>query len=130
MGRKRKEKLGDFDRLGEAVNLEKCPECSEHTDCFSWMGGKCTALNVSGGQGCSFYKPAEECIRNCRAAYLKLKAAGRYDLIRKYIKAYEAMGFIDEDVEAAEQKASDFEAFRDSDYQEQMSLMSQASELL
>lgn len=55
MGRKKKEKVGTFDRIGEEVNLEKCPECLEHPDCFAWMEGRCTALNESGGQGCVFY---------------------------------------------------------------------------
>jgi hypothetical protein len=44
MGRKKKEKVGSFDRIGEEVNLEKCPECVEHPDCFAWMDGRCTAL--------------------------------------------------------------------------------------
>ena len=44
MGRKKKEKVGSFDRIGEEVNLEKCPECVEHSDCFAWMEGRCTAL--------------------------------------------------------------------------------------
>ena len=54
MGRKKKEKVGSFDRIGEEVNLEKCPECVEHPDCFAWMEGRCTALKESGGRGCAF----------------------------------------------------------------------------
>ena len=103
MGRKQKEKVGVYDRLGEEVNLDKCPDCLEHTDCFSCLEGKCTALNVSGGQGCPFYKPAEKGIEDCRSAYHRLKKARRYDLIEKYIKAYVAMGFLDDEIEQIEQ---------------------------
>ena len=120
MGRKRKEKDGIYDRLGEEVNLEKCPECPEHTDCFSCLEGRCTALNASGGQGCSFYKPAEKGIEDCRAAYERLKKAGRYDLIRKYIKAYMAMGFLDDEIEEEEQKTKKLEDYRESDFRELM----------
>ena len=58
MGRKRKNFFENvtFDRIGEPVNLEKCPECAEHSDCFACIGGKCTALSESGGQGCVFYR--------------------------------------------------------------------------
>ena len=57
MGRKKKEKVGSFDRIGEEVNLEKCPECVEHPDCFAWMDGRCTALKESGCRGCVFLLP-------------------------------------------------------------------------
>ena len=33
MGRKKKEKVGSFDRIGEEVNLEKCPECAFSESC-------------------------------------------------------------------------------------------------
>ena len=128
MGRKRKEKAGIFDRLGEAVNLEKCPECPEHTDCFSCLDGRCTALNVSGGQGCVFYKPTERAIEEARALYRQLREAGRTDLIQKYVKAYTAMGLLDVDIEEAEQKAVEFESFRDSDFQSLLAEMSQDTE--
>ena len=120
MGRKRKEKDGIFDRIGEEVNLEKCPECSEHPDCFCHLNGKCTALNASGGQGCVFYKPTERALEEGRTAYRKLKAAKRHDLIQRYIKAYTAMGFLDEEIVAADEKIKEFEAFRHADFRKLM----------
>lgn len=116
MGRKRKEVVGTMDILGESVNLEKCPECPEHTDCFSCLEGRCTALNESGGQGCVFYKSAAKGIEDCREMYQKLKQAGRYDLLRKYIKAYTAMGLIDDEIEAEEQKMKSLDDYRESDF--------------
>lgn len=124
MGRKRKEKIGIFDRIGEAVNPEKCPDCLEHPDCFSCLDGKCTALNVSGGQGCVFYKSAERAIEEARAGYKRLREAGRFDLIQKYIKAYAAMGLLDVDIEESAEKAAEFEAFQASDYQAALMEMS------
>lgn len=121
MGRKRTKPIGTLDRIGEAVDLEKCPECADHPDCFSWMEGRCTALNVSGGQGCSFYKPAEKGgVEDCGAVYQRLKTAGRYDLIRKYIKGYTAMGFLDDEIELEEQKTKKLEDYRESDFKELM----------
>ena len=121
MGRKKKEKIGIYDRLGEEVNLEKCPECQEHTDCFSCLEGRCTALNASGGQGCSFYKPAEKGIEDSRAVYQRLKEAGRHDLIRKYIKAYVAMGFLDDEIDEEGKKVKRLEDYRESDFRNLMS---------
>jgi len=128
MGRKRKEKIGIFDRIGEAVNLEKCPDCPEHPDCFSCLDGKCTALNVSGGQGCVFYKMAERAIEEARAGYKQLREAGRIDLIQKYIKAYAAMGLLDVDIEKSAEKATELEAFRASDYRAALTEMGKESE--
>ena len=122
MGRRKKERNGIYDRIGEEVNLEKCPVCREHTDCFAWLDGKCTALSVSGGQGCSFYKPADKGVEDCRNVYMRLKAAGRYDLIQKYIKFYTRMGFIDEEIEKAEQESREMEKWEDADFK---SLMTQ-----
>ncbi len=121
MGRKKKERIGTYDRIGEEVNLEKCPECLEHTDCFSCLDGRCTALNASGGQGCSFYKSAEKGIDDTGAAYQVLKKARRYDLIGKYIKAYEAMGLLDDEIEEEEQKAKRWEDYRKLDFSNLMS---------
>ncbi len=117
----KKEKTGIYDRTGEKVNLEKCPECLEHTDCFSCLEGRCTALNTSGGQGCPFYKPAEKGINDTGAAYQRLKKDRRYDLIGKYIKAYEAMGFLDDEIEEEERKAKRLEDYRESDFSNLMS---------
>ena len=117
MGRKRKEKDGIFDRIGEEVNLEKCPECSEHPDCFCHLNGKCTALNASGGQGCVFYKPLEQALEESRMVYRKLKRIKRYDLIQRYIKVYMAMGILDDEIEAETEKIKEIEAFRHMDLQ-------------
>ena len=122
MGRKRIRDQKPKDRLGEDVNLEKCPECPEHPDCFSCLEGRCTALNAGGGQGCVFYKPAEKGLAEARTAYRKLKEKGRHDLVQRYVKAYTAMGFLDEEIEAADEKAREFEAFRQADFR---SLMTQ-----
>ena len=116
MGRKRKEKVGVYDRLGETVNLEKCPECPEHSDCFSYLDGKCTALNVCGGQGCVFYKPAGIAVEESRVGYKRLRGACRNDLIEKYVKAYVTMGFLDEEIEMEEQKSKKLEDYRESDF--------------
>ena len=120
MGRKRIREEKPRDRIGEEVNFEKCPECSEHPDCFCYIEGKCTALNVSGGQGCVFYKPTAEALREGRAAYRKLREEKRHDLIRRYIKAYTAMGFLDEEIEAANEKSKEFETLRHADYRKLM----------
>ena len=100
MGRKKKEKVGSFDRIGEEVNLEKCPECVEHPDCFAWMEGRCTALKESGGQGCVFYCPAEKAIAEARVCFRKLMEQHRTDLIQKYFKSLSALGLLDEEIDA------------------------------
>ena len=120
MGRKRIKPVGTTDRIGEEVNLDKCPECSEHPDCFCHLNGKCTALNACGGQGCVFYMPAEKAFKEGRAAYRKLKEMKRHNLIQRYIKAYTAMGFLDEELEAADEKIKEFEAFRHTDLRKLM----------
>ena len=100
MGRKKKEKTGTFDRIGEEVNLEKCPECIAHPDCFAWMEGRCTALKESGGEGCVFYCLADTAIEEARQGFRKLVEMHRTDLIEKYYKALSALGFLDEEIEA------------------------------
>ena len=94
MGRKRKILFEDitYDRIGEPVNMDKCPECAEHPDCFACIEGKCTALSECGGQGCVFYKPEQQAIQEALRAYQMLKGKKRYDLIQKYIKAFTALG--------------------------------------
>ena len=120
MGRKRIRQIGTTDRIGEEVNLDKCPECGEHPDCFCYLEGKCTALNACGGQGCVFYKPVSDALEEGRAAYRKLREKGRHDLIQRYVKAYTAMGFLDEEIEAANEKARELEAFRLADFRKLM----------
>ena len=117
MGRKRIKQIGDLDRIGEEVNLEKCPECGEHPDCFCNIKGKCTALNASGGQGCVFYKTLEQALEESRMVYRKLKRIKRYDLIQRYIKVYMAMGILDDEIEAETEKIKEIEAFRHMDLQ-------------
>lgn len=105
MGRRKKEKIGTFDCIGEEVNLEKCPECVEHPDCFAWMEGRCTALKESGGQDCVFYCPAETAIAEARVCFRKLLEHGRTDLIQKYFKPLSALGLLDEEIDAVCQAA-------------------------
>ena len=116
MGRKKKEKVGNFDRIGEEVNLEKCPECPEHPDCFACLEGRCTALSESGGMSCVFYKPADKGIKECRDAYEKLKESGRYDLLQKYFKAFTALGFLDDEIEEEQRRVEMLRVCQDSDY--------------
>ena len=116
MGRRKKERNGVYDRIGEEVNLEKCPECREHGDCFSCLEGRCTALSVCGGLGCSFYKPGEKAVEDCRDSYRRLKETRRYDLIQRYIKLYMTMGFLDEEIEAEECETRKLDEYRDSDF--------------
>ncbi len=121
MGRKRKERTGIYDRIGEEISPEKCPECKEHTDCFSCMEGRCTALKASGGQGCFFYKPAEKGIEECRSIYQKLRKSRRYDLIKKYFKSYVALGILDDDIDAETEYSRRLEDYRESDFKALMS---------
>lgn len=104
MGRKRKNFFEDitYDRIGEPVNLEKCPECAEHPDCFACIGGKCTALSESGGQGCVFYRPEQQALQEVQRAYRVLKENKRYDLIAKYMKALTALGAIAQEYDVGE----------------------------
>lgn len=98
MGRKRIKAEGSKDRIGETVDLAKCPSCEEHPDCFACMEGKCTALIISGGQDCAFYKPAEVELVQCKESYRRLKESERTDLISKYIKPLTALGVLDDEI--------------------------------
>ena len=71
MGRKRTRFFENitYDRIGEPVNMDKCPECAEHPDCFACINGKCTALSENGGQGCVFYKPEQQALQEVQRAY-------------------------------------------------------------
>lgn len=120
MGRKKKGVGGPFDRIGEPLNLEKCPACFEHTDCFACIDGRCTALNESGGQGCIFFKPYDEAVRENTDAYRKLKNSKRYDLIRKYSKAYVAFGVEDDEFAEGSAISEELEVFEAADYTAQM----------
>lgn len=127
MGRKRKNFFENvtFDRIGEPVNLEKCPECAEHSDCFACIGGKCTALSESGGQGCVFYKPEHQALQEVRRAYQVLKENKRYDLIAKYLKALTALGATAQEFDAGEGIMADLNEYAAEDLAAQLEAMAE-----
>ena len=127
MGRKRKNFFENvtFDRIGEPVNLEKCPECAEHSDCFACIGGKCTALSESGGQGCVFYKPEHQALQEVRRAYQVLKENKRYDLIAKYLKALTALGATAQEFDAGEGIMADLNEYAAEDLEAQLEAMAE-----
>lgn len=109
------------DRVGELTDLSECPVCAEHPDCFANIEGCCTALKkVDDGSPCPFYKNAEANMADARRSYQRLKENGRSDLISRYIKPLSAMGLLDDEIEAAAQYGEEFDAFRESNYQEQL----------
>ena len=114
MGRKRIKAEKPKDRIGESVNLKKCPKCSAYPDCFSNIHGKCTALN-SADEGCVFYCPEQKAITEAKMAYHKLKEKRRFDLIRKYIKTFTALGVFDDEIGEREMRSEDQDAFRNDD---------------
>ncbi len=116
MGRKRKEKIGTVDKIGEPVDLEKCPVCMEHTDCFSCLEGRCTALKESGGTACVFYKPEEKAMMENKQIYMELREKGRGDLIREHAVVFMALGVLDDEIRDADRTADDLESFRMTDY--------------
>ena len=122
MGRKRKILFEDitYDRIGEPVNMDKCPECAEHPDCFACIEGKCTALSESGGQGCVFYMPEQQAIQEALRAYQVLKGKKRYDLIQKYIKAFTALGAKDEEFYAGEIIMAELDKYAADDFAAQL----------
>lgn len=113
MGRKRKNFFEDttYDRIGEPVKLDKCPECAEHPDCFACIGGKCTALSESAGQGCVFYKPEQQALQEVQRAYQVLKENKRFDLIAKYMKALTALGATAQEFDAGENIMAELDKF-------------------
>lgn len=117
MGRKKIEKVGTFDKIGEKVELAKCPCCQEHTDCFAWMDGHCTALKESGGEACPFYKPVAQAMDENRRGYERLKEQGRDDLIEQYGKQLFALGVLNSELTDVEADAEELNAFADADYQ-------------
>ena len=127
MGRKRKNFNEDtiYDRIGEPVNLDKCSECAEHPDCFACIGGKCTALSESGGQGCVFYKPEHQALQEVRRAYQVLKENKRYDLIAKYLKALTALGATAQEFDAGEGIMADLNEYAAEDLAAQLEAMAE-----
>ena len=120
MGRKKKVKIGPVDRIGEPLNLEKCPECVEHPDCFSCIEGRCTALNECRGQGCVFYKPYEIAVKQIHDTYQKLKGEKRYDLIAKYRKTLIALGVEDAEFADGFSIMEELDAFATANYEAQL----------
>ena len=130
MGRKRKNFIEDitYDRIGEPVNMDKCPECAEHPDCFACIDGKCTALNESCGQGCVFYKPEQQAIQEALRAYQMLKGKKRYDLIQKYIKAFTALGATAQEFDAGESIMDELDEYAAEDLAAQLEAMAEGGE--
>ena len=127
MGRKRTRFFEDitYDRIGEPVNMEKCPECAEHPDCFACINGKCTALSESGGQGCVFYKPEQQALQEVQRAYRVLKDNKRFDLIAKYMKALTALGATAQDFDAGESIMDELNKFAAEDLAERLDDMAE-----
>ena len=118
MGRLKKTvQNGPFDRIGELVNLEKCPDCTAHLDCFACMNGKCTALNLSDGDQCSFYKPLAQIEKEDRETYRKLKESKRYDLIEKYADTFSALGIFDAEIGDSDKAADELAKFEEDDFE-------------
>ena len=115
VGRKRTREAKPIDRIGERVDLEKCPVCTEHMDCFSYLGGRCTALKYA-DEGCAFYCSSHKAISEVKQAYQKLKESGRTDLIRKYIKTMAALGVLDDEIEEYGRKAAELDAYKNVDF--------------
>lgn len=130
MGRKKMEttEVKTYDRLGEAVELDKCPVCTAHPDCFSNIGGHCTALKECDGEGCVFFKKTEVAIAQCKAAYRKMKEEGRTDLILKYQKTLMALGAFDDEIEVSDTIVAEMKAYEERDYQKQFEELSKADE--
>ena len=125
MGRKRKNFIENitYDRIGEPVNMDKCPDCAEHPDCFACIDGKCTALNESGGQGCVFYKPEQQALQEVQRAYQVLKENKRFDLIYKYMKALDALGATAQEFDAGESIMDELDEYAAEDFEAQLEAM-------
>ena len=128
MGRKRIDEIITKDRVGESVDLKKCPECVEHPDCFACMEGKCTALRESGGQGCVFYKPEQQALQEVQRGYQVLKENRRFDLIAKYRKALTALGATAQEFDAGESIMAELDEYAAEDYAAQLEAMAGGGE--
>ena len=109
-----------YDRIGEPVNMDKCPECAEHPDCFACIDGMCSALSESGGQGCVFYKPEQQALQEVQRGYQVLKENRRFDLIAKYRKAFTALGAKDEEFYAGEIIMAELDKYAADDFAAQL----------
>lgn len=130
MGRKKTRFIENitYDRIGEPVNMDKCPDCAEHPDCFACIDGKCTALNESGGQGCVFYKPEQQALQEVQRAYQVLKENKRFDLIYKYMKALDALGATEQEFDAGESIMAELDEYAAEDYAAQLEAMAEGGE--
>ena len=130
MGRKRKNFIEDitYDRIGEPVNMDKCPECAEHPDCFACIEGKCTALSECEGQGCVFYKPEQQALQEVQRAYQVLKENKRFDLIEKYRKSLTALGATAQEFDAGESIMAELDEYAAEDYAAQLEAMAGGGE--
>lgn len=130
MGRKKMEtgKVRYYDRLGEAVDLEKCPICTAHPDCFSNIEGRCTALKECEGEACVFFKKTEVAIAQSKAAYRKMKEEGRTDLILKYQKTLMALGAFDDEIDVSDTVVAEMKAYGERDYKKQFEELSKETE--
>ena len=117
-----------YDRIGEPVNMDKCPECAEHPDCFACIDGKCTALNESGGQGCVFYKPEQQALQEVQRAYQVLKENKCFDLIAKYMKALTALGATAQEFDDGESIMADLDEYAAEDFAAQLDAMKEGME--
>ena len=114
-----------YDRIGEPVNMDKCPECAKHPDCFACIDGKCTALSENGGQGCVFYKPEQQALQEVQRAYQVLKENKRYDLIYKYMKALTALGATAQEFDAGESIMAELDEYAAEDFAAQLEAMAE-----
>lgn len=130
MGRKKTRFIENitYDRIGEPVNMDKCPDCAEHPDCFACIDGKCIALNESGGQGCVFYKPEQQALQEVQRAYQVLKENKRFDLIAKYMKALDALGATEQEFDAGESIMDELDEYAVEDYAAQLEAMAGGGE--
>ena len=112
-----------YDRIGEPVNMDKCPECAEHPDCFACIDGMCSALSESGGQGCVFYKPEQQALQEVQRGYQVLKENRRFDLIAKYRKALTALGATAQEFDAVESIMAELDEYAAEDYAAQLEAM-------
>ena len=112
-----------YDRIGEPVNMDKCPECAEHPDCFACIDGMCSALSESGGQGCVFYKPEQQALQEVQRGYQVLKENRRFDLIAKYRKALTALGATTQEFDSGESIMAELDEYAAEDYAAQLEAM-------
>ena len=117
-----------YDRIGEPVNMDKCPECAEHPDCFACIDGMCSALSESGGQGCVFYKPEQQALQEVQRGYQVLKENSRFDLIAKYRKALAALGATAQEFDAGESIMAELDEYAAEDYAAQLEAMAGGGE--